>query len=132
MATREVCNLRRIRTNTPLQSFMTLNDRTFIEAAEALAAKMLRQSDEPKKQIKHGLQLALLRLGSSDQVAALNQLYDDMLKSYEAAPDDAREMIDAIGNFGIDEATKQSKSAELAALTVVANVILNLDAFLTK
>lgn len=132
MATREVCNLRRIRTNTPLQSFMTLNDRTFIEAAQSLAAKMHQRGDTPDQQIEHGLKLALLRPGSTDQIVELGKLYAELRNVYEAAPDDAKLMTDAIGKFGIDEETGKTKSAELAALTVVANVILNLDAFLTK
>lgn len=132
MSTREVCNLRRIRTNTPLQSFMTLNDRTFIEAAQSLAAKMHLHSGPAESQIKHGLELALLRPGNSEQVAALTRLYTEMQASYVANPANADQLIDAIRNFGIDEETEKSKSAELAALTVVANVILNLDAFLTK
>jgi hypothetical protein len=132
MATREVCNLRRIRTNTPLQSFMTLNDRTFIEAAQAMAAKMLKQGDTPRTQIEYGFQLALLRPASPEQIAELETLYIEMHENYLAALEDANLMIDAIGNFGIDEETRKSKSAELAALTVVANVMLNLDAFLTK
>lgn len=132
MATREVCNLRRVRTNTPLQSFMTLNDRTFIEAAQSLAARMLLKSDSSTKQIQHGLELALLRPGSPDQISALEQLYSEMRQVYSAAPEDASQMTDAMESFGVDEETRRVKSVELAALTVVANVILNLDAFLTK
>ena len=64
MATREVCNMRRIRTNTPLQSFMTLNDIAFIEAAQSLAKLMTAHSENLQEQIAHGLHRALLRPGT--------------------------------------------------------------------
>lgn len=121
MATREVCNMRRIRTNTPLQSFMTLNDIAFIEAAQALAKKMNSHSDQLEQQLAHGLQSALLRPGTPDQINILTQLYRDNLATYENDPEAAKKMS------GSD-----TDAAKLASLTVVANVILNLDSFLTK
>lgn len=132
MATREVCNMRRIRTNTPLQSFMTLNDRTFIEAAQAMAAKMYQHSDDPRKQIEFGFEMALMRKGDENQVNSVRGLYDKILKQYEADVDEAKLMVDIIDQFGIDRETRDANAAELASLTVAANVILNLDSFLTK
>ena len=132
MATREVCNLRRIRTNTPLQSFMTLNDRTFLEAAQALAVKMYQFSDEPGEQLEQGFRLALFRSCNNQQKKSLSELYQNTLKKYRESPKEAKSMIDAVSDFGVDEQTIASHSAELATLTVVANVILNLDSFLTR
>ncbi|YCM46082.1 PSD1 and planctomycete cytochrome C domain-containing protein [Verrucomicrobiaceae bacterium 227] len=121
MSTREVCNLRRIRTNTPLQSFMTLNDIAFIEAAQNLAALMTAHSEKPEEQIAHGLHRALLRPGTPEQIAVLTDLYRDNLTTYQNDPEAAKKMSGASEN-----------SAHLASLTVVGNVILNLDSFLTK
>ena len=126
MASREVCNMRRIRTNTPLQSFMTLNDPTFIEAAQALAIKMRDHSPDWKKQIGHGLELALFRPANPRQLKTLSELYQTVLPSYQANP------TEAVSMAGTDPSTETAEAAELAALTVVANVILNLDSFLTK
>ena len=121
MATRDVCNMRRIRTNTPLQSFMTLNDIAFIEAAQALAQKMTAHSENPEEQIAHGLRLALLSSGTPEQIAILADLYQDNLATYQNDPEAAQKLSGSPEN-----------SAHLASLTVVANVIMNLDAFLTK
>ncbi|MGJ8695594.1 MAG: PSD1 and planctomycete cytochrome C domain-containing protein [Verrucomicrobiaceae bacterium] len=119
MATRDVCNMRRIRTNTPLQSFMTLNDIAFIEAAQSLAGLMTAHSPNPEEQIAHGLHRALLRPGSPEQINTLLSLYRDTLSDYQDDPEAAKKL-------------SGQPSPEHAALTVVANIILNLDAFLTK
>jgi len=126
MATREVCNLRRIRTNTPLQSFMTLNDAAFIEAAQSMARTMAKHSADPKAQIAHGVKSALLRPASSAQIDTLAGLYQDMIKDYSASEKDAKTFA------GKQPIPENSNPVKIAALTVVANVILNQDAFLTK
>ncbi len=118
MATREVCNMRRIRTNTPLQSFMTLNDIAFIEAARALADQMIAKSDQLEEQVAHGIHRAILRPGTPEQIETLVALYHESLSDYNADPEAARKFA--------------GSTSEKAALTVVANIILNLDAFLTK
>jgi hypothetical protein len=124
MATREVCNMRRIRTNTPLQSFMTLNDPAFIEAAQALSRIMIAHSEDLDEQIAHGLNRALLRPGSVEQVAALRELFIETLSTYELDEAASKKMAGEIPEGG--------DAAPFAAMTVVANVILNQDAFLTK
>lgn len=124
MATREVCNMRRIRTNTPLQSFMTLNDPAFIEAAQALSRLMIQQSDDLDEQLAHGLHRALLRPGTPAQISALRELFVDTLSSYELDENAAAKMAGQVPEGG--------DVAHHAAMTVVSNVILNQDAFLTK
>lgn len=127
MATREVCNLRRVRTNTPLQSFMTLNDESFVEAARALAGKMHGFNRDLKLQLNHGYQLAMFQSASDDQILALTDLYESTLAEYK------RDLAAAALFAGVEEGSDpDSNAAELATLTVVANVILNLDSFLTK
>ncbi len=118
MNTREVCSLRRIRTNTPLQSFQTLNDDAFVEAANGLAHRMVAEGgDAPALQIRHGLRLALARRGTDAEVAELVRLYADALADFRDRPDAANAF---------------AGPPEEAALTLVANVILNLDAVLTR
>lgn len=122
MASRTVCNMRRIRTNTPLQSFMTLNDETFLDCARALAGSMHRSGEEPQTQISTGLQQALLHPAKPDHVAALTQLYQQTLQDYQKDPLSAEKLV----------GKKTTDAPQLAALTVVANVIMNLDEFLTR
>jgi Protein of unknown function (DUF1553)/Protein of unknown function (DUF1549)/Planctomycete cytochrome C len=114
---RELCTVRRISTNTPLQALVTLNDEAFVEMAKALAGKMKEAGKAPEEQIAHGLQRALIRPAKLEEVAVLKELYSARLEHYTQHP---------------DEAKKLAGDPELAALTAVANVILNLDEFLTK
>ncbi|MFD2255449.1 PSD1 and planctomycete cytochrome C domain-containing protein [Luteolibacter algae] len=132
MASRDVCNLRRLRTNTPLQSFMTLNDAVFIEAAQSLARKMLLHSPQaPAEAISHGLELAMNTPAAAAQIPPLLALYEDSLANYQA---DAKAAMAMAGENKIPSDLKvtETNAAQLAALSVVANVILNLDGFLTN
>jgi hypothetical protein len=130
MATRQVCSFRRIPTNTPLQSFMTLNDEAFIECAQHLALKMRSHSDDLDKQLTWGLQTALRCPPEADQVAVLKQMVLKILDEYRENPDLAK---DAIGHIRAQaEVLSPLQIAELASLSMAANVILNMDAFLTK
>ncbi len=127
MATREVCNMRRLRTNTPLQSFMTLNDETFIECAQKLASSMRDSGNESRQWVKTGLETALLRPAKSHEIETLVALYTDTKNDFMNAAKDARIMSGTVDQTDV----KQDQAVERAALTVVANVILNLDSFLT-
>jgi hypothetical protein len=127
MATREVCNMRRIRTNTPLQSFVTLNDVAFMECAQQLAQQMKRHSAEVEEQLEFGLTKALVRQAKAEQVQVLKQLYDETRLKYV---DDLQAAKQVAGDT--DDFTLPEDIADVATLTVVANVILNLDSFLTR
>jgi hypothetical protein len=73
---REFCTVRRIRSNTPLQSLDLLNSPVFFEAAEGLAGRMKAEGGpELESQLKRGLFLATLRPPRPDQVAVLKKLY---------------------------------------------------------
>ncbi|MDG2399325.1 MAG: PSD1 and planctomycete cytochrome C domain-containing protein [Akkermansiaceae bacterium] len=109
----EVCQIRRIRTNTPLQALITLNDPTFLEAAGALSKKM--------KSLEHGFRVVLIRSPSSRELVRLQALYDTMDKHYTDTPEAADELLKSAGLKEGD-----------AAMVSVANVILNLDETLTK
>jgi hypothetical protein len=126
ISTRDVCSLRRIPTDTPLQSFMTLNDEAFVEAAQFLAARMNEESTV-EQQIADGLQRALLRPADRQQVAVLMGLLQETRSDYQNDIPAAKKMA---GSPGMDKSDEEV--AQLAALTVVANVILNMDSFLTK
>jgi hypothetical protein len=114
---REICTVRRVTTNTPLQALVTLNDEAFVEMARSLAGKMRAAGKTPDEQIAVGLQRALARPAKPEEVAVLKNLYEARLEDYAAHP---------------EEAKKLAGDPELAALTAVGNVILNLDEFLTK
>jgi hypothetical protein len=125
---REVCTVRRGNTNTPLQALVTLNDPVYIEAAQALSRRMAAQKGTVAEMIKHGFQLCLSRYPNEIENSRLIALYDSTRSKYAADQKLAREMAtNPIGPLpkGIDV-------VELATLTVVANVLLNLDETLMK
>ncbi len=126
ISTRDVCSLRRIPTDTPLQSFMTLNDEAFVEAAQFLAARMNEKSTV-EQQIADGLERALLRPAEPQQIAVLQRLFAETCSEYQDDIPAAKKMAGASGTDKTDE-----QVVHVAALTVVANVILNMDSFLTK
>ena len=126
---REVCTPRRLQTNTPLQALVTLNDPVYIEAAQALARRMIAEGGPiASDRAALGLRLALAREPRRKEVDALLALVADEYETYRDNPTDALTMsTDPLGPLpeGLDP-------AEAAAWTVAANVILNLDEFLTR
>jgi hypothetical protein len=126
---REICTLRRISTNTPLQAFVTLNDPVYVEAAQALARRITTEAGPgPAARAAHGLRLSLARPPSQEQVDQLVALYQSSLEHYRQDSAAATQMAtDPLGPLPAG-----SEAAELAAWTVVANTLLNLDGVLTK
>jgi hypothetical protein len=126
---REVCTVRRISTNTPLQALVTLNDTAYVEAAQALARRLIREAGPTAgDRIRRGLRLALIREPESREVDALAALYQRRVAFYRDHREDARKLAtQPLGSL-----PKGWDTAEAAALTSVANVILNLDEFLTR
>ncbi|MEO6183473.1 MAG: DUF1553 domain-containing protein, partial [Verrucomicrobiota bacterium] len=126
---RESCSFRRLPTNTPLQAYVTLNDPVYVEAAQSLGRRLRQEGGATlEERIRFGLQLALARQPTKSEIAALIELYDSELARYRANEKEAVELATKpLGPLpaGVD-------SAEAAAWTVVANVLLNLDGVLTK
>ena len=126
---REVCSVRRTRTNTPLQAFVTLNDPVYVEAAQALARRIVQEGGtSPEERCRYALALCLCNTPKPMQVDELVSLLLAERKHYREDHKAAHALAsEPLGNVpaGMDE-------PELAAWTVVANVLLNLDAVLTK
>ena len=126
---RELCTVRRINTNTPLQALVTLNDPAFVEAAQALARRILKEAGPRlEDQLAKGLELALLRPADPREIEVLGKLFESRRSHYASNPEQAVKF--ATDPFGrIPDGVKPT---ELAALTAVCNVILNLDEFITR
>jgi hypothetical protein len=120
---REVCMPRRIRTNTPLQALVTLNDSVYLEAARALAGRMQQQGPDLARRIGYGYRRAAGRPLTEARLNILKGLYGKALRTYRANPQQARAMT------GTGTA---ADPADEAALVVVANALLNLDEVITK
>ncbi len=122
---REFCTVRRVRTNTPLQALTTLNDAAYFEAAQALARRMEREGGtDPAAQITYGFRLCVTRRPDARELDRLLALYRQELAHYQARAGDAKKAA------GPNPAA--ADAARTAALTVVANVLLNLDETLCK
>jgi hypothetical protein len=125
---REVCTIRRSRSNTPLQAFVTLNDPVFIEAAQGLARRIWRAGASPEEIITQGFRLCAARPPRREEVARLVMLHHDALASFRADETKAGEF--ATNPLGPLPAG--ADAVQLAAWTTVANVLLNLDETLMR
>ena len=124
---REVCTLRRNRSNTPLQALVTLNDPVYVEAAQALA-RLLMNADGVNARIRDGFQRVLVRPPTDAELSHVVALLENAVAHYRAKPDEAAALIASPEN----PPPKEFDAVELAAWTTVANVLLNLDETLMK
>ena len=126
---REVSCERRPRTNTPLQALATLNDRAFVQCAAALARRLMTEmTADDKERAAYGFRLCVARAAGARELAVLLALYRQNLEKYCKDTLAARQMA----ANGLGTPPKELDTAELAAWTVVANVLLNLDETITK
>ena len=125
---REVCTVRRDRTNTPLQALVTMNDPVYIEAAQALARKMVTSGKSVAEQISKGFEICLSRKPDAGELNRLVALFEQIKVKYSQNQNLAKQMAtDPIGPV-----PSGMNTTDLAALTVTSNVLLNLDEILMK
>lgn len=125
---RLACTAKRSRTNTPLQALTLLNDPVYVEAAQALAARVLRE--QPKadvdERIDYVFKLCLSREPTAVERKALRRLYHDQLQVAKSHPKATQLLV------GTVPLPTGAARAELAAWYAVASVLLNLDETITK
>jgi hypothetical protein len=127
--TREFCTVRRERTNTPLQALVTLNDPQFVEAARHLAELTLQAGAEPPEAGINRMALRLLaRPFKPEELSVVQASLDKLLAHYRANLDDAKKLI-TVGESKPDD---KLDVATLAAWTMLANELMNLDEVLNK
>ncbi len=126
---REVCIVSRERTNTPLQALVTMNDPQFVEAARALAqGALLSSRSDLNGEINYLSSRLLARDFSEKERGIVTRSYQDFLAYYESAPGDAEKLV----SVGASKADQSLPAPKLAALTMVANELFNLDEVLVK
>lgn len=123
----DVCTIKRIRTNTPLQALVTMNDPVYVEAAGALADQAISLRRTPKQQISLMFERAVIRKTSPVELEYLTRLFQTSLRNYRTHPQAAVTLLGAA-----NRPQNHSDTGHLAALTVVANTILNLDEVLMR
>jgi hypothetical protein len=126
--TRETCTVRRERTNTPLQALVTLNDVQFVEASRALAERAIKEAGDTDGRLDVIARRLLARLLRPEEKAVVRATLDDLLAFYKEHGDEAGKLI-AVGESKADAAMDP---ADLAAWTVLANQVMNLDEVLNK
>jgi hypothetical protein len=126
---RETCQVKRSRTNTPLQALALLNETTFVEAAQGLAKRMLAEGGEsPAERITRGFRLAIGRVPSEAELATLVSGFEADRAAFAAEPGAAGKFT----GFGLVKPPEGVPVEEFAAYALAANVIINLDEFVMR
>jgi hypothetical protein len=121
---REACVVQRARTNTPLQALALMNDITFVEAARVFAQKMMTEfKGTIEDRLNHAFLTATARMPRPEELAILKARFQRSLDVFRNDPSAAEELVH-VGEIGVD---KSLDVCELAALTTVTSLILNLD-----
>lgn len=120
-SSREVCVSRRIRTNTPLQALVTLNDSSFVVASRHFGEIMIKSGKDKREQINAGYERLAFHAMSPQKLKVFETLYDDAFQQFRENKEASEKLM----------ASRQSSPAR-AAMTVVANAMLNLDEIITK
>lgn len=126
---REVSCTRRERTNTPLQALATLNDPQLIEAARHLAEQALQQGKgDTNRAVDILAERVLARSLRAEETPVVRGTLEQLTRFYVAQPDEAVKLV----SVGESKADASVSPPQLAALTMVANQLLNLDEALNK
>ena len=126
---RETCIAQRPLTNTPLQALAVMNDVTYVEAARGLAERVLREvPGAPAERIERAFRLVASRRPTAAEQGTLERGLQSYLLHYRQHPEAAEELTHAGQSAGGAEFDRP----ELAAYTIVASLILNLDESLSK
>ncbi len=126
---REVCAIRRPRTNTPLQALVTLNDPVYVEAAQALGRRIDREGGKTvAEKVRYGFRLCVARAATEPETERLTKLFEQSRARFSKNLADAKKLAtEPLGPLppGADP-------VQLAAWTAVGNVLLNLDESLMR
>ncbi|MCA9036759.1 MAG: PSD1 domain-containing protein [Planctomycetaceae bacterium] len=126
---REVCTIKRSRTNTPLQALALLNEVTFVEAARALATRIITEGgDSASDRMTYGFRIITGRAPTSHESSVLLQGLNEDLTRFSNEPNAAREVIQQ----GESPVPANIPPEQLAAWTLTCNILMNLDEFVTR
>jgi hypothetical protein len=126
--TREECAVNRVNSNTPLQALDLLNDPTFVEAARVFGQHILQRGGSLHKKIEWAFQQATGRPPDSDEIGVLTDLHKESLAHFKADPAGAGSLL----KIGDSHAPQNLPPADLAAMSNVARVIMNLHEVITR
>jgi Protein of unknown function (DUF1553)/Protein of unknown function (DUF1549)/Planctomycete cytochrome C len=128
-SSREECTVDRPRSNTPQQALVLLNDPTYVEAARALAVRILEHGGKTTdERLRFALEHVLTRAPRADEAAVLSALVDKHLQQYQADKASAEKLV-TVGDL---KSPPSLDAAEVAAWTSVSRVLLNLHETITR
>ena len=131
--TRESCSVGRERTNTPLQALLMLNDPQYVEAARALAERVMpKHASNPEASVREMIRRCTGQPASRRTVDNLVGLFQRQLARFQGDPEAARSLIASSQIVKESKIDPQLDTPHLAAWTVIANLVLNLDEVVTK
>lgn len=126
---RETCQVRRARTNTPLQALVLLNDVQFIEAARRFAEKVIADGgDSVESRVNYIYRSVLARQPSQKELGIVSSLFNEHLEEFQADPEAAKQLL-SLGESGRNE---ELNSTELGAWTMIVHLVFNLSETVTK
>lgn len=126
---RETCVARRARTNTPLQALVLMNDEQYVEASRNLAARMIKEGgDSAASQLTLGFRVCTARVPTEHELNVLGKVHTEQLAHYQANPAEAEKLL----VIGASQRPEGLVPAQHAAMTMMANLLLNLDEAITK
>jgi hypothetical protein len=121
---REICTVKRENTSSPLQSLVLLNDVQFFEASRVFAERIFAESkDTLEAQITYGFRLATSRFPEPQEIQLMKELYENQRAYYKKNKRQAYKVV----NVGNTKYKQQSKVDKVAAMTIVANTLLNMN-----
>lgn len=123
---RDQCEVRRLKTNTPLQALVMMNDPAVLEASRVLATRLLQQKGSTQDQITKAFRLIVCRKPSEKELSLLTDYYEKELKKMDAS---TAEKIVAVGEYPLSQGVDKKR---LAALMRVVNTLYNLEETITK
>jgi Protein of unknown function (DUF1553)/Protein of unknown function (DUF1549)/Planctomycete cytochrome C len=125
---RDLCEVRRQTTNTPLQALIMLNDPTVLEAARVLAEQLLKEKTSVEDKIQMGYRLILGRKASTEEITLMIDYHTAQLEYFGNSKEQAEQFV-TIGEHPLGEISDKS---ELAALMQMMHTIYNLEEAITK
>src|SRR5690606_33100905 len=132
---RETCTVRRPRTNTPLQALVLMNDRQFVETSRHFAQRILAEAPaSDQERLEWAFRLLTSRRPDASELALLQQVLEQHRADFAADPTRATALIDsATTQLNPDHLDRdKSQDPQLAAWTMFASLLLNLDEAVTK
>lgn len=125
---RDQCEVKRLKTNTPLQALMMMNDPTVLEASRVLAQRLVSEQGSVEEKINKAFRLIICRSATSKELAILKQFYTDQLQLFQKKKLDAMAIL-KVGEYPLNEKLDRDISA---AMMKVVNLIYNMEEAITK